>query len=182
MDSNNPIADALDWYWNWAEGDLGAPSNYMAMVNAISLGRSAGGSRSSTEMDEGRLAMATKARLIARALDRLDAPQRRVLYAAFGPHARELPILGKAAPVAPLTATAQAAHSASRTARPLEEWLVRLTHRASERLGAHVEEDRAIAHAIANEANAALSRATRAFVEALSGKSEPEGKASRRAA
>ena len=160
----------LEWYFNWSDGDLCTPSNFMAMVAAIRLGRATGVRNVAPEIVEGRLQASTKARAVGRALDQLSPAQRRVLFLAFGPAACELPILGKAAPVAPLTAAARAAHKASRSARSLEDWLVRLTHRASLRLGAHVEEDRATAHTIAAEANEALTRATRAFVKAFVGR------------
>ena len=162
------IEEDLEWFWNWAEGELEAPSNYMAMVNAIRMGPSNGAGQTPDGIDNGRLAAATKVRLINRALERLDPLHQRVLYAAFGPFALELPILGKAAPVAPLTTSAQSAHQDSHTTRSIEEWLVRLTHRASNRLGAHVEEDRATARAIAAEANQLLTTAMRAFADAHS--------------
>ena len=160
----------LEWYFNWSDGDLCSPSNFMAMVAAITLGRAHGTRNVAPEIVESRLQASRKARDIARALDQLSAPQRRVLFLAFGPAACVLPILGNAAPVALLTATAQAAHRESHSSRSLEDWLVRLTHRASKRLGAHVEEDRATARAIASEANGALTWATRAFVEAFVGR------------
>lgn len=165
---DHPVESDLEWFFNWSEGELCAPSNYMAMVSAIALGRTRGSRNAAPDLVDGRFQSARKVRRISGALSRLPAPQRQVLFAAFGPAARELPILGNAAPVAMLTAAAQSAHQASQSARSLEDWLVRLVHRASKRVGAHVEEDRAIAGGIAFEANRALTRATRAFVKALS--------------
>jgi hypothetical protein len=61
---------------------------------------------------------------------------------------------------------AQEAHRGSHTTRSIEDWLVRLTHRASNGLGAHVEEDRANARAIASEATHMLVTSMRAFADA----------------
>lgn len=160
------VEEDLEWFWNWAEGDLDAPSNYSAMINAIRMGPSKGGGQIPDGIDNGRLAAAGKVRLITRAFERVSEQHQRVLHAAFGPFAHELPLLGKAAPVAPLTTAAQAAHRDSHTTRTIEEYLVRLTHRASNRLGAHVEEDRATARAITAEANQMLTSAMRAFADA----------------
>jgi hypothetical protein len=160
------VEEDLEWFWNWAEGELDAPSNYSAMINAIRVGPTKGGGQVPDGIDNGRLAAATRVRLITRALERVAPLHQRVLHAAFGPSAHELPLLGKAAPVAPLTTAAQAAHRDSHTTRTIEEYLVRLTHRASNRLGAHVEEDRATARAITAEANQMLTSAMRAFADA----------------
>jgi hypothetical protein len=161
---NARIAEDLIWYWNWAEGEVGVPSNYSAMVNAM-RGGGRSGSRS-REIDEGRFAAATRMRLISRALQRLDPFNHNILFAAFGPHARELLIFEKAAPVAVLTKAARAAFQASHTNKSFEEWLLRLVHRASNRLGDHVAEDRATANAIAGEANVLLTRAMQAYSDA----------------
>ena len=162
---NARIADDLTWYWNWAEGEVGVPSNYSAMVNAMRGGRRSSGALS-REIDEGRFAAATRMRLISRALQRLDPLNHNILFAAFGPHARELPILEKAAPVAVLTKAARSAFQASHTNKSFEEFLLRLVHRASNGLGDHVAEDRANAHAIAAEATALLTRAMQAYSDA----------------
>jgi hypothetical protein len=164
--ANARIADDLTWFWNWAEGELGVPSNYMAMVNAIRLGTRRSGGSPSTEMDPGRLAAATRMRLIERTLQRLTSDDRRVLFAAFGPHARNLPLLDELAPVAVLTKAARAAHVASNTNRTIGEWLLRLVHRVSNGLGDHVAEDRVTVHAIATEARALLDQSLRAYSEA----------------
>ena len=160
---NARIADDLTWYWNWAEGELGVPSNFMATVAAMSAGGRRARGVPSREIDEGRFAAATRMRLITRSLKRLTDLDLQVLFAVFGPHAGELPILERAAPVAVHTKVARAAHQASGTTRSIEDWLLRLVHRAVNRLGDHVAEDRATAHAIALEANGMLTQALRAF-------------------
>ncbi len=156
------VESVLEWYFNWSDGELGAPSNFMAMVAVISTGCSSRG-HPATEVTEGRLEAAARARRISRSLQRLDARDQRVLRAVYGPDARELPILGKAAPIAALTAVAQTAHADSHSARSLEDWLVRLTWRVSEKLGDQLVEDSALAHAIASEAFGLLYNALRAF-------------------
>jgi hypothetical protein len=157
----------LSWYWWWSEGEMGVPSNFVAMANAMRLGPAARGTPT-TELDEGKFEAARKARRIGNALRLVEPGLVQVLFAAFGPFACELPVFGVAAPIAPMTSTARNAHRASNTNRCIEDWLVRLAHRASKGLGGHVAEDKAIAHAIAAEANGALSRAARAFGEAVS--------------
>jgi hypothetical protein len=159
------IGSDLNWYWTWSEGEMSAPSNFTAMANAISLGRSPA-SYPSTEMDEGRLHAATRARFITRILEHVGDQDRRVLFLAFGPFARKFPVLGDAAPVAALTRTAVAAHHASESSRSFGDWLVRLCWRVARRLGDHVIEDSATLHTIAAEANAKLEKALAAYRDA----------------
>ncbi len=156
------VESDLEWFFNWSEGELGAPSNFMAMVTVISTGCSSRG-LPTTDVNKGRLEAAARARHISRSLQRLDTRDRRVLRAVYGPDARELPVLGKVAPVAALTAVAKAAHTDSHSARSLEDWLVRLTWRVSEKLGDHLVEDSATLHAIASEAFGLLYKALRAY-------------------
>jgi len=161
------VEDDLTWYFNWSEGELAAPSNYSAMVNAIRLGLTSGhANRTPDAIDNGRLDAVTKSRRIKRALDRLSPIHLRVLYAAFGPDAHDLPPLGIVAPLAPLTIRAQQAYRDSKTTRSIEDWLVRLTHRASKNLGAHVEQDRRTANAVAAEAMQMFLASMRALAEA----------------
>jgi hypothetical protein len=167
----------LHWYWTCADGELSSPSNYMAMVSAIRLGRASAVSQSATELPEHRLHAATRARRVSRALSRVSDDDRAVLFAAFGPHARELPIFGAAAPVAVLTKAASVAHQASGTTRTLNDWLVRLAWRVSKRQGDRVAQDAATASAIASEAEWRLTNAIGAFkgMRPKSQKSVPGG-------
>lgn len=165
---NRRIEADLTWYWTWGEGELNAPSNFMAMANAIALGCSVKGGPPSTEMDEGRLASAARARPISRALAELSPLDRRVLYAAHGSGGDlELHVLGKTAGVALLTPLARMAHQASHTTRSFEEWLVRLAWRVAKKQSDHLPEDCATLHGIAAQANAMLTNATRAYEKAL---------------
>jgi hypothetical protein len=160
------VEEDLDWYFNWSEGDLAAPSNYSAMVSAIRVGGSSGLAGHVDGIDDGRLKLATKARMIKRALETLAPVHQRVLHAAFGPFKGELPLLGKAAPVALLTLRAQQAHRDSHTTRSIQEWLLRLVHRVSNSLGDHVADDRAVVQTIAAEATRMLSGSVKAFLDA----------------
>lgn len=164
---NRRIESDLNWYWTWSEGEISAPSNFMAMVTAIRLGCTVRGGPQRTDLDEGRLEAASRARPISRALASLSTADRRVLYAAYGPHACELPVFGRSAPVAALTAVARTAHRDSHTSRSMEDWLVRLAWRVSNREGNRVLEDSATANAIATEANAMLFKATRSYSNAF---------------
>ncbi|MGC4114494.1 MAG: hypothetical protein QM765_07760 [Myxococcales bacterium] len=164
---NAHIAEDLTWYWNCAEGEVGVPSNFSAMVAAISLGQRPTGGKASTELDEHLFYAARRLRRIARALERITAFDRGVLFAAFGPHAHELPALGRAAPVAPLTMRARQAHRGSHTTRSIEDWLVRLTYRVSNQLGDDLAADRANAQAIAFEATHMLAASMKAFTATL---------------
>jgi hypothetical protein len=157
----------LNWYWTWSEGEMSAPSNFMAMANAISLGCPVSGGLPNTEVDEGRFAAAGRARPISRALAQLSPIDRQVLYAAYGPVATELHALGKTASIALLTPLAKTAHKASHTTRSLEEWLVRLAWRVSKGQSDRLPEDCATLHGIADQANAMRARATRAYENAL---------------
>jgi len=172
----------LEWYFNWSDGDLCSPSNYMAMVAAIRLGGARSTRSVAPDIFEGRLLAARKVRRLSRALEHLDAVDRRVLRFAFGPNAHALPVLGDAAPIAPLTLAAQAAHQASGTTRSLEEWLTRLTWRVSQRLGDRLAEDGATARAVAAEANRLLRNAVRAFEKALRPRRTESGIGSQRQA
>ncbi len=164
---NRRIEADLTWYWTWSEGEMSAPSNFMAMANAIALGCAVSGGPPSTEMDEGRLASAGRARPISRALAQLSAIDRQVLYASHGPVGLELHALGKSAAVALLTPLARKAHQASHTTRSFEEWLVRLAWRVAKKQSDHLPEDCATLHGIAAQANAMLAKATRAYEAAL---------------
>jgi hypothetical protein len=161
------IAADLNWYWIWSEGEMSPPSNYSAMVSAISLGPRPA-SYPSTEMDEGRLKAATHARLISRTLENVSNEDRRVLFGAFGPFARKLPVLGESAPIAALTRTAAAAHRASNTSRSFGDWLVRLCWRVSKHQGDKPIEDSATLHSIAGEARRVLEGALAAYHKAES--------------
>ncbi|HEY3447282.1 MAG TPA: hypothetical protein VGK67_12995 [Myxococcales bacterium] len=165
---NQRIEADLTWYWTWSEGELSAPSNFIAMANAIALGCAVSGGLPSTEMDEGRLAAASRARPVSRALAQLSPIDRQVLYAAHGPvGGLELHALGKTAAVALLTPLARKAHLASHTTRSFEEWLVRLAWRVAKKQSDHLPEDCATLHGIAAQANAMLAKATRAYEKAL---------------
>jgi len=157
------LKDDLGWYWACSDGELSSPSNYMAMVSAIRLGRASAVSQSSTDLPEVRLQAAARARVISRSLAAVGADDRSVLFAAFGPYARELPVFGAVAPVAALTTAAEKAHRASNSARHLGDWLVRLAWRVSKRQGNQLAEDLATAFAINAEADKRLRNAIVSF-------------------
>lgn len=166
------IESDLHWYWAWSEGEMSAPSNFMAMANAIALGCQVSGGLPNTEIDEGRLAAAGRARPISRALEQLSPIDRQVLFAAYGPVAvGELHALGKMAPIALLTPLAKTAHLASHTTRSLEEWLVRLAWRVCNRQGDQLPEDCATLHGVAGQTTAMLTKAVRAYESALAKRS-----------
>ncbi len=169
----------LSWFWTWSEGEMSAPSNFMAMANAISLGCSVMGGLPKTDIDEGRLNAASRARPISRALAKLGPLDRRVLYAAFGPDAQESPGLGKMALVALLTPLAAKAYRASHTTHTLEEWLLRLAWRVNRSLGDQVPEDSATLHGILAQANAMLAQATHAYLTASNGRPTMPARAAR---
>jgi len=172
------VESDLDWYFNCSDGELSAPSNFSAMVTVITVGYSAH-RQPASDVSVGRLEAAALARSISRALQQLTALDRRVLRVVFGPSALDLPILGRTAPLAPATLVAQAAYAESRTTRSMEDWLVRLTWRASQRVGDRVAEDSATAHAIAAETYGLLSKALRAFddIERPSRRGSPHARA-----
>ena len=161
---HNQSAEAdLRWFWNEADGDMGVRSSFPAMVARLECGGATGG-RPIMEIADHCLEAAGRARIISRALHELPEHHQRVLGAAFGPCAHELPGLGMAAPVAPMTEAALAAHKASGTDRSIEEWLVRLCARVnSKKARASNAQDRLAFEAIRDEAQASLRRAVNAF-------------------
>lgn len=159
----HPLKDELGWYWTCSDGELSSPSNYMAMVSAIRLGRASAVSQSATQLPDNRLQAAARARVISRSLSVVGAEDRSVLFAAFGPYARELPVFGAAAPVAALTTAARKAHQDSCSARHIGDWLVRLAWRVSKRQGNRLAEDLATASAINAEADQRLRKAIASF-------------------
>ena len=172
----DPRAEAdLRWFYTWSRGDMGLRSSHPAMVARLQVGGRTGGAPI-MDIDERRLEAATRARHITRALDLLSDSQVRVLRAAYGPYARELPGLGQAAPVAPLTNSAMHAHAASHTDRCIEEWLVRLCDRVQSGIkGTRAERraceatratDRLTVREIAAESDALLRQAVLAFASA----------------
>lgn len=161
----DPRAEAdLRWFWTWSQGDMGLRSSFPAMVARLECGGRTGG-RPIMDIDERCLEAAARARRISRALELLKARERLALCAAYGPTApaEPLPLLGVAAPVAPMTRAAIDGHRDSNTNRPLEEWLLRLCWRVQQRTSDALASDRVLVRAIAQEADALLRQAVGAF-------------------
>ena len=153
----------LRWYWTWSDGELGMRSSFGPMVARLQCGGRSGG-KPITEIDDRVLEAAARARHISRALALLSNRDHVALRAAFGPSApiEPVPGLGLVAPVAPLTRCAWQAHRDSHTDRPIEEWLLRLAHRAAQR-GDVAACDRVLAREIVAEAEVLLRHAVGAF-------------------
>ena len=163
LEHDRPAEAALRWFWNEADGEMGLRSSFPAMVARLECGGATGG-KPIMEIGDHRIEAAGRARIISRALGELPERQRRVLCAAYGPYARELPGLGAAAPVAPMTEAAQAAHRASGTDRSIEEWLVRLCARVtSKKPRSSNAAERLAFKAIVGEAQGTLRLAVKAF-------------------
>ncbi len=154
----------LRWYWNQSDGDIGLRSSFPAMVARIETGVHVDGPPQ-MEFAEWAIEAATKARLISRALEETPERYQRILVAAYGPCAFELPVLGALAPLAPMTLAAREAHKASGTDHGIGEWLAGLCALAAKRGrgSAGSGEARRLVAAIAAESEATRKSALRAF-------------------
>jgi len=98
------------------------------MVKFLESGCSPG-SCHALEVDEGRLLLATRLRVMRRALADLDTRDVETLALAFSPPEGEIRGLGRLSALVLKTEAAAFAHRLSRSTRPLADWLLRLAHR-----------------------------------------------------
>ena len=158
--------DDLRWYFGDGETVGAPPSNFDRMAAAIQRGqgpsgysrldqlrglswntlkvshRGGGLDRSAVEMDERVLRDAETAETVRRALATLSLETQEVLALAFGECRRELDGLRDLTLLAFLAPSARHAHLASGTSRSMQEYLVRLAHRAARRRGVPAQTER----------------------------------------
>jgi hypothetical protein len=78
-----PYDHEIDWYLNYAEGDLGLHGTLQSTVSTLELGGPANIGAANCEVPDARLAAATKQRRIRRLWDRLTPDVRSVLVSYY---------------------------------------------------------------------------------------------------
>jgi hypothetical protein len=151
----------LRWFFVESAGAMGVRSNFGAIVRMIDGGRSPQ-SGMPREIEGRILASAGRARAVQATLERCGDEHAQVLRRCYGETSpAELAVFGKAGNLVPLSSLLEQGHRASRSKRPIAEWLQLLAARLGK--GTAGLKDRALARELTRDAEAMLTQAQRAY-------------------
>lgn len=161
------VEQELRWFFSESLGDLGLRSNFEAMISewaAIAVGAPTTQrlSHGPADVSERQLSAAARYRRVHAALSSIE-PLHAAALKAYCAHQKPIANAERILRVAMLTDALALAHAASRSPKPPDQWLSRLSYRVASKRSHDLPRDRAILASIRRAAERLLSNAARSF-------------------